>query len=396
MKKRYIILPFFLGVIVTLSVSLFLVSQDHLQLVSDIKYDRLVALENKYQKAEKLQEEIMEKFYLEVTEEELMTGMYRGLFEATDDKYSRYFTPEELEEYNDSTNGNYVGIGILSDVSEGDIHITRVFPNSPAEKAGILAGDYVIEVDGFTIEEHGYEHLIDVMLGEEDTDIEVVIVRDGETIIFHLQRGRVEIPFVSSSVIDDIGYIHIYQFGTDVSDEFDTHLQALKDQNVRGLIIDLRDNPGGLVSEATAIADELMGSGTIIYTLDNEDNKRTYKSDSDKLDIPFVFLANESSASASEILLGAIKDTQTAPIVGVTTFGKGIVQGITTLKDGSGYKITYSQYFTPSGGVIHKVGVTPDYIVEYEGSINSEVPNKLEDLQLKKGLEILDQLILSN
>jgi len=283
----------------------------------------------------------------------------------------------------------------LSDVSEDDIHVTRVFSGSPAEKAGILAGDYIIEVDGDKIEDHGYEHLIDVMLGEEDTDIEVIVKREDDLITFNLKRGKVEIPFISSSVIDDVGYIHIYQFGTDVSKEFKTHLKELQDQNVTGLIIDLRDNPGGLVSESTDIVDMLMGSGTIIYTLDNKDKKRTYKSDESKIDLPIVFLANERSASASEILLGASKDMEIGPIVGVQTFGKGIVQGITNLRDGTGYKMTYSQYFTPEDNVIHKVGVAPDYEVEFEGNINGEEPNLEEDTQLIKGLEVLRDLILS-
>jgi len=396
MKIRNIIISFVVGVLATMGIGMVLLSAEHVVLVPVVKYERLTSMDEKYKKAESIKEELLDNFYLEITEEEIETGMYRGMFEATGDKYSRYFTEEELKAYNESTSGNYVGIGVLSDVADGDIHVTRVFPNSPAEKAGILAGDYIIEVDGETLEENGYEHLIDVMLGEEDTKIEVIVKRDDEIIAFNLKRGKVEVPFVSSSIIDDMGYIYIYQFGTDVAKEFNTHLKDLKRQGIEGLIIDVRDNPGGLVSESTDIADVLMGSGTIIYTLDNKDNKRMYKSDASKLDIPVVFLANEKSASASEILLGAIQDTQIAPIVGVETFGKGIVQGITNLRDGSGYKITYSQYFTPNDNIIHEVGVTPDYIVEYEGSINGESPNLEEDTQLIKGLEVLKGLILSN
>jgi len=396
MKIRNIIISFVVGVLATMGIGMVLLSAEHVVLVPVVKYERLTSMDEKYKKAESIKEELLDNFYLEITEEEIETGMYRGMFEATGDKYSRYFTEEELKAYNQSTSGNYVGIGVLSDVADGDIHVTRVFPNSPAEKAGILAGDYIIEVDGETLEENGYEHLIDVMLGEEDTKIEVIVKRDEEIITFNLKRGKVEVPFVSSSIIDDIGYIYIYQFGTDVAKEFNTHLKDLKRQGIEGLIIDVRDNPGGLVNESTDIADVLMGSGIIIYTLDNKDNKRMYKSDASKLDIPVVFLANEKSASASEILLGAVQDTQIGPIVGVETFGKGIVQGITNLRDGSGYKITYSQYFTPNDNIIHEVGVTPDYIVEYEGSINGETPNLEEDTQLIKGLEVLKGLILSN
>lgn len=394
MKLRKIVLPFILGVLLTLGVGLFLLSTENVVLISNIKYARLLDMDKKYEKAEQIKEELLEDFYLDITEEELETGMYRGMFEATGDKYSRYFTKEELKAYNDSTNGNYVGIGVLSDVSDGDIHITRVFPKSPAEKAGILAGDYIIEVDGATLEENGYEKLIDIMLGEEGTPIEVIVLREGEKHTFNLNRGRVDIPFISSDIIDGIGYIHIYQFGTDVSKEFKTHLKELEKQSIKGLIVDVRDNPGGLVSESTDIADLLMAEGTIIYTMDNADNRRTYKSDASMLSIPVVCLANENSASASEILIGALQDTNSAIVVGEQSFGKGIVQGITNLTDGTGYKITYSQYFTPNDNVIHKVGVTPDYIVPFEGSINITSPDPEFDPQLKKALEIMEELIL--
>lgn len=396
MNLRKLIVPFIFGVLLTLGIGMLLISTEQVVLISSIKYDRLMTMDKKYEKVEKIKQEILDDFYLEITEDELDTGMYRGLFEATGDKYSRYFTPEELVEYNDSTNGNYVGIGVLSDVGEGDIHITRVFPNSPAEGAGILAGDYIIEVDGEKIEDVGHERLIDIMLGEDGTDIQVIVNRNDDIIVFDLKRGKVEIPFVTSAVIDNIGYLHIYQFGTDASKEFDTQVKDLMKEGVDGLIIDVRDNPGGLVTESTNIADELMGKGLIIYTLDNKDNKRTYNSDSGQLDIPMVFLSNERSASASEILLGAIKDTGVGPIVGETTFGKGIVQGITNLTDGSGFKMTYSQYFTPNDQVIHKVGVTPDYIVEYDGNFSSVEPDPAEDIQLKKAMDVIQELILSN
>lgn len=393
MKIGRVLIPFVLGILVTLGVATFLLGNDNVVLISDIKYERLNKLEETYAKAEKIKKDLLDKFYLEVSEEDIEIGMYRGMFEATGDKYSRYFTKEELQAYNDSTNGNYVGIGILSDTSEGEIHITRVFPNSPAEKAGILAGDKVVEVDGYKLVDHDTDYLIDVMLGEEDTDIQVIVDRKGDLVTFNLQRGKIEIPFVTSTVLDDIGYLHIYQFGTDVSKDFEEHLNDLRKKDIKGLVIDLRNNPGGLVSESTKITDLLIGKGTIIYTLDNEDNRREYNSDAAKLDIPLVFLANGNSASASEIMLGAIKDTETAPIVGVQTFGKGIVQGITTLRDGSGYKLTHSQYFTPEDNVIHKVGVSPDYEVEFEGMFNSESPNPAEDLQLKKALSVMKEIL---
>jgi carboxyl-terminal processing protease len=394
MKLKQKIIPFVLGVVTSAILALFLLSLDGLVLTTRVKYERLLGLEEEYSKVDEIKDDIMDKFYLGIDEETLDLGMIRGMFEITGDKYSRYMTEEEFTEYSASTNGNYVGIGVLSDVSDDLIHVTKVFNDSPAEKAGILAGDYIIEVDGVSIDE-GYQTLIDIMLGEEGTPIEVIVDRDGDILTFNMKRGTVEVPFVESTVIDNIGYLYISQFGTDVSKEFNEHVKKLKKEDIEGLIIDLRDNPGGLVSEATQIADELMGKGLIIYTLNNQDERREYKSDTSAIDLPFVFLSNERSASASEILLGAIKDTETAEIIGTQTFGKGIVQGVSSLKDGSGYKITYSQYFTPSGTAIHEVGVAPDYEVDYEGIIDSDNPNIQEDTQLIKAIEVL-QNKLSN
>lgn len=389
MKKRYILIFFLLGMISTLVVGMIVTSFDGVILLSKTKYDRLLELEDTYKKVDELKEAIEKDFYLEIQEDTLLDGIYKGLFEATGDKYSVYMTKDEFEDYNNSTNGNYVGIGVLSDVSEGDIHVTRVFPNSPAEKIGILAGDYIIEVDGEKIEDVGYKALINTMLGDEGTPVEVIVIRDDERLVFNLERGKVEIPFVSSSVIEDIGYIHIYQFGTDVSNDFDDHYKKLISDGVKGIVIDVRNNPGGLVSQSTAIADDLMGEGLIIYTLDNEGNRKEYKSNKSKSKVPIVMLSNGSSASASEILLGAIQDSDSGEVIGSQSFGKGIIQSVSSLRDGSGYKLTFSQYYTPSGQEIHKIGITPDYIVEYEGIIDGEKPDIENDLQLIKAIEVL-------
>lgn len=396
MKKGNAVFVFLIGVLTTILIGLISFNAIDFALITKIKYDRLTEMEEKYGKVEKLKNDLIKKYYLDIDEDTIETGMYKGMFEATGDKYTIYMTEEELKEYNDSTNGNYVGIGILSDVSEENIEITRVFPNSPAEKAGIVRGDFVIEADGFRIDDVGYEELIDIMLGKAGTSIEIIVLRENRKIAFELKRDNVEVPSVSSDVINSIGYIYIYRFGTDTSKEFSNRLESLEKQNVEGLIIDVRDNPGGLVSESTKIADELMGKGMIVYTLDKSGRRNEYKSDRSKLDMPFIMISNENSASASEILLGAVQDSKTAEVVGVQSFGKGIVQGITNLRDGSGYKITFSQYFTPNDKNIHGIGIIPDYIVEYKGIVNGEEPNLKDDLQLLKAYEILEEKIISN
>lgn len=396
MKKGNAVFVFLIGVLTTILIGLISFNAIDFALITKIKYDRLTEMEEKYGKVEKLKNDLIKKYYLDIDEDTIETGMYKGMFEATGDKYTIYMTEEELKEYNDSTNGNYVGIGILSDVSEENIEITRVFPNSPAEKAGIVRGDFVIEADGFRIDDVGYEELIDIMLGKAGTSIEIIVLRENRKIAFELKRDNVEVPSVSSDVINSIGYIYIYRFGTDTSKEFSNRLESLEKQNIEGLIIDVRDNPGGLVSESTKIADELMGKGMIVYTLDKSGRRNEYKSDRSKLDMPFIMISNENSASASEILLGAVQDSKTAEVVGVQSFGKGIVQGITNLRDGSGYKITFSQYFTPNDKNIHGIGIIPDYIVEYKGIVNGEEPNLKDDLQLLKAYEILEEKIISN
>lgn len=391
MFNKKSILLFLSGFLMALLVVMALVSTDQLVLVPDFRYESLKTLESNYEKVEDLKDEIVENFYLPLDEEKLYEGMVEGLFEAVGDPYTQYMNVEDFNRYKDSTKGNYVGIGILSDTSRDRIEILRVYPDSPAEEAGIMAGDEVFQVDDLTIEEDGYQALIDQMLGEEGKGVSVKVYRDAQVIEFDILRQQVKIPFVDSHLLGGTGYIYIHQFGTDTSKEFEKHLEDLLAQDIDGLIIDLRDNPGGLVVESTKIADRLLGKGLIVYTLDNQGNERTYRSKKSHVEIPLVFLANEKSASASEILLGAIKDFDRGPIVGKKTFGKGIVQSVNPVGDGSGYKITYAQYYSPLGNEIHKKGIEPDYEVDFEGRINIEVPDLENDAQLLKALELLNK-----
>lgn len=388
-KKK--ILVFMSGFALALIVVMTLITLDGLTLLPKFRLDQLKAYEADYGKVDDLKQEILDRYYLDVDQETLDEGMIYGMFEAVGDKYTSYMNVDEFKAYNDSTRGNYVGIGILSNTAEEQIEILRVYKNSPAEKAGILAGDLVIDVDGLDIEDHGFRALIDKMLGEAGQSVLVTVKRDQAVVTFDIPRGSVKIPFVDSHIIEDMGYIYIHQFGTDTSKEFDKHLDQLLEAKVEGIVLDLRNNPGGLVTESTKIADRLLAKGLIVYTLDKDKNKKTYHSKKSQETIPMVFLANENSASASEILLAAIKDYKRGPIVGKNTFGKGIVQSVSRYSDESGYKITYSQYFSPNGLEIHKKGVAPDYEVDYEGKINIEAPNLLEDPQLKKAFDLLNE-----
>lgn len=396
MKKAKWLIPFIAGVVITVLLGSALLGTQNIVLLSSIKYDHLTQLDEKYSKIDKLRAAIEEKFYIPIDDDTLELGMIRGLFEATEDKYSRYFTEEEYANYKDATKGKYYGIGVSNYLKNDEVEIVRVFENSPAETVGIQVGDKVVEVDGLNIVDHTTSELIDAMLGDEGTTVKVTVDRQGEELSFDIVRGEISIPFVTYKVIEDIGYVHIYQFGTNVSKSFKEALEALNKEDVKGLIIDVRDNPGGLVYECVKIADEIMDSGLIVYTLDRNEKKKTYKSDAGHIKLPIVFLGNERSASASEILLGAVKDAEVGPIIGTQTFGKGIVQSVNNLSDGTGYKLTYSQYYTPNGIALHKVGVKPDYEVEYDGRIDVENPNLENDEQLKKAIEVLNEKILLN
>lgn len=343
---------------------------------------------NQAKKLRLITDDILDNALKEIEFKDVEDAIYHGMFTSLDDKYSRYYNKEEMEVYNESTDGEYVGIGILSNIEEG-IEVLKVFKESPAEKAGIKKGDKVIKVNDLSIEDNEAKALINEMLGEEGENVSIVILRGDKKIPYDIIREKVNVPFVESRKIEDYGYIIIYSFGTDVHKEFNDALNGLLRDGIKGLIVDLRDNPGGILVESVDIADRLLGEGLIVYTVDRHDYKKEYFSDEEELDIPVVFLANENSASASEILLGAIKDYKKGPIIGTKTFGKGIVQKVIELLDGTGYKMTTSQYFTPKGNVIHKKGVTPDIKIEYDGDISIDNFEKGNDLQLNEAIKVL-------
>ncbi len=374
--KKFItyLFTFFLGGIVMLLGIVFLVLND----------EKI----NTIEKATMITDDILNRALKKVEYKELEDAMFKGLFSALDDKYSRYFNEKEMKEYEEATDGHYVGIGILSNLEDG-IKILKVFKNSPAEEAGIQKGDLIIRVEGLSIEDVSEEKLINSLLGKEGESVSITILRGDKKLSYDIIRRKIEVPFVESKKINEFGYIRIYEFGTDVSKEFNDSLENLLKEDIKGLIIDVRDNPGGILVESVDIADRLLDEGLIVYTVNRQDKKREYFSDEKKLDIPVVFLANENSASASEILLGAIKDYKKGRIIGTRTFGKGIVQSVVRLLDGTGYKMTVSQYFTPNGNVIHKKGVEPDIEIIYDGDISFETIEKGEDPQFNEAIRIL-------
>ena len=309
-----------------------------------------------------MEEMIKKTYYKDVKEQDLIDGAMKGLFMGTGDLYSGYFTEEEMQSVMDSSTGSFVGIGvtILSNPENGVVTIAKAWETGPAYKAGIRAGDILYKVDDLNVTYDTVDKAVSIMKGEKDTYVNVSVKRDGKIKTFKIKRAEVSEPSVSGKMLENkIGYIELSTFVEKTPEDFNKELNKLKKQHMKALIIDLRDNGGGLVDKCCEVADTLIGEGTIVYTQDRDGNKETQKSDAKKLGLPIVLLTNENTASSAEILTGAILGNKAGISVGTKTFGKGIVQSVISLKDGSGYKLTTEQYFTPDGKTIHKKGIKP-------------------------------------
>lgn len=345
------------------------------------------------QKLLDLDEVIQSRYYQDVDETALMENAIKGMFSAIGDKYSAYYTKDEFTALMESSTGTYEGIGVT--VTEDDSKNTVVvsaFKDSPAGNAGMVSNDVIVKVDGEDVQGKGMDYVVSKMRGTAGTKVSVTVSRNGEEKTFDLTREAIDEDTVASQVLyGDVGYIQITQFTEKTADDFKSQLSDLQSKGIKYLIIDLRDNGGGLVDSSVAVADRLLGDTEVVYTVDKSGKRQDYKSTADvKLDLPMVVLVNGGTASASEILSGAIQDTAAGTLIGTKTFGKGIVQEIHPLSDGSGYKLTIAQYFTPKGRNIHGVGLTPDITVEQNDAYKDSlyVPQD-QDTQLQKALETL-------
>lgn len=335
-------------------------------------------------------EKIVDAAYLEdVDEDQLEEYIYKGYIAGLGDTYSAYYTKEEYEKLNEENTGAYVGIGItvLSDTSTGKMKVGEVYEESPAKKAGMKAGDVFLKVNGKTTDGMSLDELVSEIKGKKNTKISIVVERDGKEVTIEATTDEVEIKTVTYKMLENkIGYIKLSQFIEVSGEQFKEAYEQLKKDGATSLVIDLRDNPGGLLSEVVEISDYFLPKNKmIVYTKDKNGDGEEYKSSSDQLiDLPFVLLVNGSSASASEIFTGVVKDYNLGTIVGEKTFGKGIVQKFYPLGDGSAVKLTTEKYYTPNGNNIHKKGIEPD--IEVKAS-----SNKNEDNQLDKAIEVLKE-----
>lgn len=335
-------------------------------------------------------------YYKDTDKTELTDGLYKGLFEGLGDPYSVYYTKEEYESMMASTSGTYFGIGaVLSqDVKTMQVSILHVYEGSPAEKAGLKNGDIIVKVEDITAAEMELSELVTHIRGDKGTKVHMQIAREGKTdyLDFDIERDKVEVPTVTSEMLENnIGYITITEFAEPTEEQFMEAVNSLKKQGMESVIVDLRDNPGGYLTAVTEILDDILPEGLTVYTEDKYGNRQNYTSDEEhKMEYPMAVLVNENSASAAEIFAGAIKDYQYGTLVGTKTFGKGIVQSVRQLSDGSAIKLTTAKYYTPKGNYIHEVGIEPDVELEYEytGNKNADY-DKAYDNQLQKAIEIL-------
>lgn len=345
-------------------------------------------------------ESVISNYYVgDVNEEKLQEGIYKGFVAGVGDVYTTYYTPTEYAAFKEKSSGVYAGIGIQMtvDTSDNTVLVTDVFEGAPAEQAGILVGDKIIKAASKNITGDDFEILPTLVKGTPNTTVDITIYRPSEdkNYDFVVTRQNVTHPSVSSKIVENnLGYIKITQFEELTYDQFKKALSDLEAQNAKGLIIDVRNNPGGLLHITEKIADELLPKGLVVSTKNKDGEGEEYYSDEAYTKLPIVVLVNGNSASASEVLSGALKDHNRAKLVGETTFGKGVVQSIVPLSDGSALKLTTAKYFTPSGVCIQGIGIDPDYEVSLplelltRGNITES-----EDTQLQKAIEVLKQEI---
>ncbi len=354
------------------------------------EYSALQSIGEEYQDVEKLKAKVMELSLFPVTEDQLMTGMKRGLLSGVGDPYTNYLTKEDYESLMIMTTGQLQGIGVTVTSNNNFVEIVSTVKESPAHKAGLKSGDLIIKVDGTEYDGSQLQEAATALRGETGTKVLVTYLRDEKVREVEIIRAEIELESVTSKMLDDqIGYIDIKSFESNTGSDFEKELRGLEMKGAKGLIIDLRDNGGGIVESGVEIADLLLDEGIIAYTEDYKKDRTYYKSVHGKTKLPYVILVNQGTASTSEILVGGVKYHKGGPVVGEKTYGKGVIQTVLGVTPEDYMRITIMEYFSPDGNAIHKQGIQPDYNIEL-------IEGDLKDYQLDKGLELLKPVILTN
>ena len=341
-------------------------------------------------------QKIVDDNYISTYDEQKLTdSTLNGYIKGLGDKYAQYISPSQMEEFLSITTGNYKGIGVtvITDAA-GLITVTDVSENSPAKKGGILPGDIIIKAEDTLVNASNYDEALNIIKGVDDDDdnVKITIMRQNEEIEINLVRETIESTYVKEKVIDNIYYISLSSFEGKSSEQFDRAISNAENSGCKGIIIDLRNNPGGTLDNVLSISDRILDEGTIL-TIKSKSKEDVYKAkDNKKCDLPICILVNNHSASAAEVLTAALKDNKRATVVGTTTYGKGVVQSLFTLDSNSLIKITTAKYYTPGGICIDGIGVTPDIQVELDEKYNSALVSTIEkenDKQLMEAIKVL-------
>ena len=417
MKKKFLLVIYVLAVLCLLSgcmavsgtklESMFGTPKDENQAAGSAvpaDYDTVTISREEYESLERLKkfsnladifEIAQQEFYFPLDTDKMIEYAAKGMMAGMDDPYSFYYSKQEFEEMQADDAGKYVGIGvlILTNQKTGVCTISRVFKGSPAEEVGILRGDILYRVgEDLLVNAETINEAVNIMRGEPGTSVNVTFLRNEEEITFTIERRPIQTNQVESALLEPgIGYIAMYQFAGEADTEFRSALDELVEQDIKALIIDLRDNSGGWVEQARNIADLFMDRGDLCILVDNHGNEKHYYPTMDgKIDVQITILVNEMSASSSEILTGALRECAGATVVGTQTFGKGIVQDVIPLEDGSGFQMTIAEYLSPNRNKVHEVGITPDVIIERpeDDSGTYDFADLEKDIQLKKALEV--------
>lgn len=332
-----------------------------------------------------LEDTISEYFWKDVDKQVMVDGIYKGMLDSLGDPYSVYYTHEELLELQEQTQGIYYGIGayISQDKETGYVQISKIIKNTPAEESDLIQGDYIYAINGESMYDKDSSYVVSKIKGEEGTKVTITVIREGEsdTIDIDVERRQIESPTVEYQMFENgMAYIQITEFDLVTTEQFENAYKQANADGMKGLIIDLRSNPGGSLSTVCDIARMILPKGLIVYTEDKYGQREEYTCDGrNKIEVPLIVLTDGYSASASEILAGAVKDYGIGTLMGTTTYGKGIVQKVINMIDGSAIKLTVSTYYTPNGNNIHEIGVEPDIEVKFDAEqyVNG-VDNQLE------------------
>ncbi len=357
--------------------------------ISATGYEEYQELREEYGFLNALKELVQEEYYLPIEDDtSLINGMYKGLVSGLGDPYSEYLTPEEFEQAYADITGNYCGVGVTMWVNEEDyIEVVSVIDDSPAQQAGIRTGDVILGVDGVAYGGSQMSKAAELIRGDAGTEVTLTILRDGKMQNYTMERKQVtEVTVQGQMMENSVAYLRITRFEMNTGEQFDKALAKLEEQGAQGLIIDLRNNGGGMVDSAVQVADALLDEATVIYAEDRNGRRTYYKTEAGKTQLPYVLLVDGGTASAAEILAEGVQDNEGGLIIGQQTYGKGIIQSTQQLINGAALKMTTMQYYSPKGTAIHGIGVTPDVTVELSADDVDE-NGDIIDRQLEKAME---------